>query len=61
MAISRLIQVSEPNHDRSAFAAEARRQSHAAAAAALDRSSDEAAVMRELEGDLEDIGTIAVS
>ena len=36
-----------------AFTAEARRQSMAAATAALDAHSDEAAVMRELEGDLD--------
>ncbi len=36
-----------------AFATEARRQSVAAAEAALDPRSDEAAVMRELEGELD--------
>jgi uncharacterized membrane protein len=35
------------------FVAEARRQARAAAAAALDPQSDEAAVMRELEGDFD--------
>jgi hypothetical protein len=39
--------------ERRAFAAEARRQSLAAAAAAADPKSDEAAVMRELEADLD--------
>jgi hypothetical protein len=39
--------------ERRAFVAEARRQSRAAAAAALEPQSDEAAVMRELEGDLD--------
>ena len=38
---------------RRAFAIEARRQSMAVAAAALDPGSDEAAVMIELEGDLD--------
>lgn len=36
------------------FAAEARRQSREAAAAARDPASDEAAVMRELDADLEE-------
>jgi hypothetical protein len=39
--------------DRRAFAAEARRQSLAVAAAAADPTSDEAAVMREIEADLD--------
>jgi hypothetical protein len=39
--------------ERRAFSAEARRQSLAAAAAAADPVSDEAAVMRELEADLD--------
>jgi hypothetical protein len=39
--------------DRRAFAAAARRQSQAAAAVADDPRSDEAAVMRELEADLD--------
>jgi hypothetical protein len=39
--------------ERRAFAAEARRQSLAAAAAAADPASDEAAVMREIEADLD--------
>ena len=39
--------------DRRAFAAAARRQSQAAAAVADDPQSDEAAVMRELEADLD--------
>jgi hypothetical protein len=38
---------------RRSFEAEARRQALEAAAAAQDPSSDEAAVMRELEADLE--------
>jgi uncharacterized membrane protein len=39
--------------ERRAFAAEAHRQSVAAASAAADPTSDEAAVMRELEADLD--------
>ena len=39
--------------ERRAFAAAARRQSLAAAAVAADMHSDEAAVMRELEADLD--------
>ena len=39
--------------ERRTFEGEARRQSQAAAAAALDSHSDEAAVMRELDGDLD--------
>jgi len=39
--------------EQRAFAAEAHRQSLAAAAAAADPRSDEAAVMRELEADLQ--------
>jgi hypothetical protein len=39
--------------ERRAFAAEARRQSLAAAAVAADPTSDEAAVMREIDADLE--------
>lgn len=39
---------------RSEFEAEARRQALEAAAAARDPNNDEAAVMRELEGDLEE-------
>jgi len=39
--------------ERRAFAAEAHRQSVAAAAAAADPQSDEAAVLRELEADLD--------
>ena len=39
--------------ERRAFAAEAHRQSVAAAMAAADPESDEAAVMRELEADLD--------
>jgi hypothetical protein len=42
-------------HEQRAFATEARRQSQAAAAAALDPLSDEAAVMRELDGDLDSL------
>ena len=38
--------------ERRNFVGEARRQSRAAAVAALDPQSDEAAVMRELEADL---------
>jgi hypothetical protein len=47
--------VREPVEQRArrSFEAEARRQALGAAAAAQDPSSDEAAVMRELEADLE--------
>src|SRR5438045_519869 len=41
---------------RRVFEAEARRQSLAAAALARDPNSDEAAVMRELEADLDEFG-----
>jgi hypothetical protein len=41
---------------RRAFEAEARRQAREAAAVAQDASSDEAAVMRELERDLVEFG-----
>src|SRR6266498_1789629 len=40
---------------RQNFAAEAKRQSALIAAAARDSDSDEAQVMRELEGDLQDV------
>jgi len=40
--------------ERREFESEARRQSREAAALALDPNSDEAAVMRELEADLEE-------
>lgn len=49
-----LIQRRIARKHRSEFEAEARRQSLEAAAAARDPNNDEAAVMRELEGDLEE-------
>ena len=52
-----LVQERVDRKHRLAFEAEARRQSLLIAAAARDPNSDEAAVMRELEADLEEFST----